>query len=135
MFSNINFKHVDENLRVSPGIKSCSVCFLEYGLTIACELKPIIGDEYPCILRKFKEQRDKTKKMKQDVDCYVIAFQTLTAETASFSQLQEIFKQSDIPILIIDEDTSSIQSRLAKLESEKNYLEKKLKNLEIVSCS
>jgi hypothetical protein len=96
---------------------------------IACELKPTIGDEYPCILRKFKEQRQMTiNKSQSYIDHYVVAFQRLTAETVSYSQLQEIFKQSDIPIKLIEEDEDSIQSRLYKLEQERNALFEKLQS-------
>lgn len=98
--------------------------------SIACELKPTIGDEYPCILRKFKEQRDKTRKSKQhDATYYILAFKNLTAETVSYVQLQEIFKQSDIPILMINEDEESMRSRLARLENEKLGLIQKLSTL------
>jgi len=92
---------------------------------IACELKPTIGDEYPCILRKFKEQRNK----KMNEKCYyVVAFQKLTAETVSYVQLQEIFGQSGIPIKLIDEDEASMRSRLNKLEDEKMKLIRILRN-------
>lgn len=101
-------------------INSCKICLKSF--SIACELKPTIGDEYPCILRKFKEQRDKTRKSKHDATYYILAFQNLTAETVSFFQLQEIFKQSDIPILMINEDEESMRSRLEKLENEKQML-------------
>jgi len=101
---------------------------------IACELKPTIGDEYPCYLRKFNEQREKSKKSTSDFDntyidnryfnnCYyVFAFQKLTADTVSYDQLKEIFLQSNIPIKIIEEDNDSILSRLSKLEIEKRNL-------------
>ena len=97
------------------------------GFSIACELKPTIGDEYPCILRKFKEQRDKTRKSKHDATYYILAFQNLTAETVSYVQLQEIF--NDIPILMINEDEESMRSRLAKLENEKLGLIQKISTL------
>ena len=88
---------------------------------IACELKPTIGDEYPCYLRKFNEQREKSKSDNIYFDnChYVFAFQKLTADTVSYKQLQEIFLQSKISIKIIEEDNDSILSRLSKLEIEK----------------
>ena len=108
-------------------ISSCTISLKSF--SIACELKPTIGDEYPCILRKFKEQRDKTQKSKYDATYYILAFQNLTAETVSFFQLQEIFKQSNIPILMINEDEESMRSRLAKLENEKQMLIQKLSTL------
>ena len=59
---------------------------------------------------------------------YILAFQNLTSETVSYVQLQEIFEQSNIPILMINENEESMRSRLEKLENEKLKLIKKLDN-------
>jgi hypothetical protein len=123
---NEMFKNFESYIR-EKNIDSFEICISNF--RIACELKPTIGDEYPCILRKFKEQRQMTiNKSQTHIDHYVVAFQRLTAETVSYSQLQEIFKQSDIPIKLIEEDEDSIQSRLYKLEQERNALFEKLQS-------
>ena len=130
------------------GIASCydydgnhlKITLSKRSFKIACELKPTIGDEYPCYLRKFNEQREKSIKSTSDYNnnsyfnnCYyVFAFQKLTADTVSYKQLQEIFLQSKISIKIIEEDNDSILSRLSKLEIEKinlNLLIEKNKQL------
>jgi hypothetical protein len=72
-----------------------------------CELKPILGDDYPCVLRKMNTQIELTRKDKLTFGSsavrYVLIVGTFQCESATKEQLIEIFKQSKIHVVFTDE--------------------------------
>jgi hypothetical protein len=65
---------------------------------LAIELKPIMGDDYPAVLRKMKTRRDTASGCKRVliVDCF-------DAESASLDDVKWIFEQSGIAVRTLDE--------------------------------
>jgi predicted SAM-dependent methyltransferase len=74
---------------------------------LCCELKPSLSDEYPCVLRKLNTQIELTKNDKTTfLNCikqYILIIGSFTSIHTSREQLIEIFKQSNIKIIFIDE--------------------------------
>jgi hypothetical protein len=76
-------------------------------ITTCCELKPLLGDDYPCVLRKLNTQIELTRKDKINFGSsglrYVLIVGTFQSESATKEQLIEIFKQSNIWVVFTDE--------------------------------
>lgn len=71
-----------------------------YDNTVYCELKPILGDDYPCVLRKMKQQIELTNRFyRYRKHKYVLLINTFNSETTTIEQLKEIFKQSKITVI------------------------------------
>jgi hypothetical protein len=85
---------------------------------VCCELKPILSDDYPCVLRKLKTQIELTESDKIFKDLpkyYIIVIGNFTSKYTSKEQLITIFKQSKIQIIFANEifessNTLSIKS-------------------------
>ena len=90
--SNNDVKIYDVN--ISTICKNVIVC---------CELKPVLGDEYPCVLRKMKTQIELTKNDKRDFGCeitrcYILIIGSFTSVHVTKDELITIFKLSLIHI-------------------------------------
>ena len=73
---------------------------------ICIEIKPLLGDDYPCVLRKMKTQMELTKKeysWKYAPSNYVLLVKEFDANSTTKEQLIQIFIQSRIKIIFIDE--------------------------------
>lgn len=80
-----------------------------YEYLLFIELKPNLGDDYPCVLRKMKKQIELTK-----IYCnnnyhgwkisYILIIDEYESETTSTEQLKQIFKQSNIHIIFLNQD-------------------------------
>jgi uncharacterized protein (DUF3820 family) len=95
---------------------------------ILCEIKPQLGDDYPCVLRKMKEQIAKSEiavkrenhEMEEDLkkmgyydrkglgrsetrNKYVLLLGAFQAESATTEQLKEIFRRDDITVLFVSD--------------------------------
>lgn len=63
--------------------------------TYYCELKPTLGDEYPCVLRKMRQQMEVTKNLGYGSRCILIVTHYDSIAT-TWDQLKTIFKQHNI---------------------------------------
>jgi hypothetical protein len=93
---------------------------------IFIEIKTSLGDDYPCVLRKMKEQiyltNSKYKESKGIRYCLVI--ETFNSEAINSDQLHKIFNDSGIIVIILDEiDINENTSKNIKLENLPNLLE------------
>lgn len=80
---------------------------------ICCELKPSLGDDYPCVLRKMKTQIELTKNDKHikkefiDYDVvfakYILIIGNFTSKYTTKEELVSIFKQSNIKVIFTHE--------------------------------
>ena len=73
---------------------------------LCCELKPSLGDDYPCVLRKLTTQISLTKNdenFKKLHTIYLLIIGSFKSEAASKKQLMEIFNQSNISVLFIND--------------------------------
>jgi hypothetical protein len=92
--------------------------------SIYCEIKPLLGDDYPCVLRKMKSQialtdvhcKKEDEKQYEDSKTYnvrnikirthptyVLLLGAFEAESATFEQLKKIFGQSGIEVVLVSE--------------------------------
>jgi hypothetical protein len=138
-----------------------SSCDCEYSGTkgdknapnIYCELKPIVGDDYPAILRKMNnqieltnvwlkkelneaiknEKRSEKKELIESVkinsyNCeyksiYILLINTFNSEITSKDQLIQIFKQNNIKVIFTNEIFNDIIKNETKIESKEESID------------
>lgn len=70
---------------------------------VCCELKPSLGDDYPCVLRKMKTQIELTNNDKnfeeKEFRKYILIIGNFTSKYTTKEDLISIFKQSDIKVI------------------------------------
>ena len=144
--SSVNIRvldtYIEENnedhnysVRIDTLCSSCNVC---------CELKPVLSDDYPCVLRKMKTQIELTendKEFEKIYKIYILIIGSFTSTNTSKEQLITIFKQSKINIIFTEEifdilqcqdanelldKSQSIQQNSLKTEKENKLLREKL---------
>jgi hypothetical protein len=73
---------------------------------VFCEIKPILSDDYPCVLRKMKTQISVTSKS-SDFNpykkVYVLLVGSFSSNYTTEDQLIAIFKQSEIKVIFIND--------------------------------
>jgi len=92
---------------------------------ICIEIKPLLGDDYPCVLRKMKTQIELTKNeytikepkpgeysWKYVPSNYVLLVKEFNANSTTKEQLIQIFNQSRIKIIFIDELFDDLLSQI-----------------------
>ncbi len=120
----------------------CSNEFNNRYLFLFVEIKPILGDDYPCVLRKMKTQIELIRKDMRYRDEYIrysLIIKDFNSNTTSKENLIKIFKQSNIKILFIDQlidisskeittnfDDLSHNQKKSSLEEENRLLQQKL---------
>lgn len=62
---------------------------------LLCEIKTLLGDDYPCVLRKMIKQKTE--------GILILLIKDFNSRAATCEQLIEIFKQSDILVIFFDE--------------------------------
>ena len=80
-------------------------------LNIYCEIKPILGDDYPCVLRKMNTQISATEMKIGDKEYnrYVLLVDKFESSVTTDEQLIEIFKQSNIRVIFANQIIPEIQ--------------------------
>lgn len=139
-----NKKQFKITIDLISGIGNCLHC---------CELKPLLGDDYPEVLRKMSIQIDLTKSDKTIFDKYkkiwYLIIGNFSSSSASKEQLITIFKQKDINIIFENElidtpviykiqngppkqikDITSKDTQLKELSEKLGAAEQKIKELE-----
>lgn len=72
--------------------------------TIYCEIKPILGDDYPCVLRKMLLQKKLTLDSIREKPMFCLIVGRFSAESATWEDLKKIFTgQHGISIIFIDD--------------------------------
>jgi len=76
-----------------------------FGGKIVFELKPQVGEDYPCILRKMKNQIKLMTSSRDGYECenIVLLIKRLSLTITTKKQLIEIFKQSGIKVIFTDD--------------------------------
>lgn len=126
---NINVNKINENQYAMK----ISIC--DYYYEICCELKPVLSDDYPCVLRKLTTQmklthEDNTKNTKpgyrKRTNLYTLIIGNFTSVDTSKEQLITIFNQYNINVLFTNElfDTTEliIQDNKINNLNEKNII-------------
>lgn len=112
---------------------------------IYCELKPTLSDEYPDVLRKIKKQITLTETSKVFVssrkNIYILLIGSFNSRYTSKEELIEIFNQTGIKIVFMDEifeptknliitNEQQKEEKIKDLKEKINNLEKQLNELE-----
>ena len=113
--------------------------------SICCEIKPILGDDYPCVLRKLKQQIENTShyivrsrsqipKAKDnpflEFATYLLIIKDYTSSTATIDQLKTIFKEHKIHVMMLDEICQHVMCTKGQYESIET-LKERISSLEI----
>jgi hypothetical protein len=83
----------------------CISVNLEYDRLLFIEIKPSLGDDYPCVLRKMKTQitltntKYKTKYKKK----YILLVDNFNSNVTTIDEIKTIFKQSNISVILLSE--------------------------------
>jgi hypothetical protein len=107
---------------------------------LCCEIKPILGDDYPEVLRKMKTQQNLSNNDKkwaksdyiQYNKIYLLLIGSFKSKAASREQLIEIFKQSNIIVKFINDIIPL--SCIEQLPSGQQLLQEGKKDEELIEC-
>lgn len=112
-----------------------------------CELKPCLGDDYPCVLRKMKQQISSSRKVDYHIGSkdpllmrfynYSLRFYLIVGEFQSDAIdkciLKQIFKQSNILVIFMNEientTTQQIKESIVLIDSQMENLKNERKRL------
>jgi hypothetical protein len=97
--------------------------------TLYIEIKPLLGDDYPNVLRKMTTQ----KKLTNDKDgIYILLIDEYSSSTTTKEELVMIFKQSNIMVVFVGDISNGVLCKpLEKnLLEENKLLKEKIKQLE-----
>ncbi len=89
----------------------CSNEFDSFHQYVFCEIKPLLGDDYPCVLRKMKIQIELTNNIIKNQNrfpssfsgIYLLVIKQFDSNITTKKELIQIFKQANIKIVFIDE--------------------------------
>ena len=118
---------------------------LNYNSYIYIEIKPILGDDYPNVLRKMKQQKNLTScNIEMMREHYILLVKDFASSTTTSEQLIQIFNQSNIKVIFLKDITegdvklietnkdniSELKKYIIKLEEENTMLKETLKQYE-----
>ena len=100
------------------------------------EIKPMLGDDYPCVLRKMKTQMEFTKR--DYYIHYILLIKEFNAKSTTKEQLVTIFNQSRIKVVFTDDlfkdadlqVNTTTQQKLLEEQEKNKQLEEKIRQLE-----
>jgi hypothetical protein len=111
--------------------------------TTYVEVKPVLGDDYPCVLRKMKQQISLTEQTINKEGKYVLLVKDFSSSTTTKDQLIQIFKQSHIKVVFLNDiikitqvqlyssgNITELTDRIKHLEEENMMLKDKLQQYE-----
>ena len=77
------------------------------------EIKPLLGDDYPCVLRKIKSQVELTRNAYKNEECkYLLIIKEYNSTTTSKEKLLKIFAQTNIGIVFTNELFDNLQNQI-----------------------
>jgi hypothetical protein len=98
------------NSQCLRGKRCCSDQFSTDSIDVFIEIKTLLGDDYPCVLRKMKTQIELTEnKGKEQSGCYffnaiwLLVIKEYDSAVTSKDVLRKIFSQSKIKIIFVNE--------------------------------
>lgn len=103
-FAKLDCRSFEDVFDVSLLFSASSLCLPPIGI----ELKPVIGDDYPAVIRQVKRQSE-TASRKRDgfwhmftVNFPIVCFKEFKSSAVSYEQVFEIFRESGIFFLKFD---------------------------------
>jgi hypothetical protein len=103
----IRGEQYDEDVTFFDDKVKLNICYDAWS-DIYCEIKPLLSDDYPNVLRKMKNQIKLTKESKKK-GIYVLIVKDFVSDTVNKEQLIKIFKDSDINIIFVNENKNENQ--------------------------
>lgn len=110
---------------------------------IFIEIKTLIGDDYPCILRKMNTQIEMTKKDKDRIystgygnlykeghEKYCLLVKEFKSETTTKDQLIQIFNNSGINVIFLEDIDESPGTQLQTLKEKRELLRSQLSEID-----
>lgn len=98
------------------------------------EIKPILSDDYPCVLRKMKSQIQLIKSSKNInfslTKHYILLVDKFSSDVTSIDDIKTIFKQSNIQVILLNELNYTNRKYITITEDEYMEMKKKLKEYE-----
>jgi hypothetical protein len=80
---------------------------LDADIDIYIEIKPLLGDDYPCVLRKMSTQIELTNQKyireKTKTPRYALLLKEFKSTTTTIDELVKIFKQSNIHVIFVSD--------------------------------
>jgi hypothetical protein len=134
-----------DNKNMLSGCRTPKLLYID-GYNIYIEIKPLLGDDYPNVLRKINQQKNLTycdldKRDDRNVRIIILLVKDFASSTTTKEQLIQIFKQSNIKVIflkdiiegdvkLIETNIDNISEYIIKLEKENTILKERLKQYE-----
>lgn len=136
------------NFDMRPGVMYPELIYID-SYNIYIEIKPLLGDDYPNVLRKMNIQKDLTycdldKRGDSDKRIIILLVKDFASSTTTREQIIQIFNQSNIKVIFLKDITeddvklvetnkdniSELKEYIIKLEEENTMLKETLKQYE-----
>jgi len=100
------------------------------------EIKPLLGDDYPNVLRKMNTQIKLTKSNKM-TGMWILLIDKFSSPVTTKEELVEIFRQSYINVVFVGDISNGFpleisSEKIKRLEEENRQLKEKIKQLELL---
>lgn len=121
--------------------KHCYLCdFYDGNVSICCEIKPTLGDDYPCVLRKMIQQIEHTKQYIDRNGFHkthqfnhrllpILVVKDYNSKVTSFDKLKTIFKQHKITVVLLSDINNNEKDEHHSLEEVNKLLQEKVQFL------
>jgi len=125
-----------------PDDNDCE-CRVHETRDVYCEIKPLLGDDYPCVLRKMNTQ---IELINSYISKYILLVKDFASSSTTKEQLIQIFQQSKIEVIFLrdvfqndytkiqeytkEDEINELKEKVIKLEEENKMLKEKLKQYE-----
>jgi hypothetical protein len=111
------FKNFNHTIKKNNDIYIINIDLFYNVYDIFFEIKPILSDDYPNVLRKMKMQKELTQKNKikynyRGKELYYLLIDNFISDITTKKQLKDIFNQSNIRIIFIKDILNNIKNIL-----------------------
>jgi hypothetical protein len=125
-------------------IKSTVDLSIEVDVVCCIEIKPLLGDDYPNVLRKMNTQikltKSNEKRQRRLCSMWILLIGEFSSSVTTKEELIVIFRQSGIKIVFVGDISNGLQSKpleensekIKRLEEENRQLKEKIKQLELL---
>jgi hypothetical protein len=118
-------------------------CSFDFNVICYIEIKPLLGDDYPNVLRKMTTQIKLTKSSSQYKydKKWILLIGEYSSTVTTKKELIQIFKFSEIKVVFVEDISNgllckqleeNLLKKIKQLEEKNNQLEEKVKQLELI---
>lgn len=125
----------------------CDNLVSRYTRKVYCEIKPLLGDDYPCVLRKMNTKiKLIVSSNEYSYNKFILLVKDFASSSTTKEQLTQIFQQSEIEVIFLrdvfkndytkiheykkEDEINELKEKVIKLEEENKMLKEKLKKYE-----